>query len=68
MNGRFHKVIVLDYNTQSVVVELIPHDQDILDGLSALEYNLDNINWMVVKDDESVPVYFCDADKPFAYL
>ena len=62
------KAIVLDYNTLSVCVEIIPNDADVEESLSQLEYRIDSIAYMCVDDDEPVPVYFCDADTPIAKL
>jgi len=62
------KAIVLDYNTLSVCVEIIPDDEPAEFSLIDLDYRLDSISYMCVDDDEPVPVYFCDADKPIAKL
>ena len=62
------KAIVLDYNTLSVCVEIIPDDVPAEFSLIDLDYRLDSISYMCVDDDEPVPVYFCDADKPIAKL
>ena len=59
------KAIILDYRIQSVCVETVPDKEKdrAEDYLYEIGFPVDDCNWMLVKDDEPVPIFIGEKEE-----